>query len=142
MSEHDKNNERIVEFLSRARTIAVVGLSDNPARDSYEVGSYLQAQGYEIIPVNPNAKMILGRVPHQSLCDVEGPVDLVDVFRRSEEVPTIVDDAIAIGAKGIWLQLGIENAAAEQKARAAGLFVISNRCMKVEHMRLLGKVAQ
>lgn len=127
----------ISERLQEARTIAVVGLSDDPARDSHCTASYLQSQGYDIIPVNPNIRMALGRPAVASLHEVTGPVDLVDVFRKSVAVPEIVDDAIAIGAKGVWLESGVTHPESEARARAAGLFTISDRCLMTEHQRLL-----
>ncbi|MBX6394110.1 MAG: CoA-binding protein [Alicyclobacillaceae bacterium] len=135
------SDQELAELLRSARTVAVVGLSDNPARPSYEVASYLQSQGYEIVPVNPTIKQSLGRRSHASLRDIQGPVDIVDVFRRSEEVEAVVDDAIAVGAKAIWLQLGVVNERAAQKAKDAGLTVVMDRCIKVEHRRLLGSQA-
>lgn len=131
------SDREIADFLASVRTIAVVGLSDRPERDSYQVAAYLQSQSYELIPVNPNAHMILGRPARKSLQEVTGGVDLVDVFRKPEAVPGIVEEAISIGAKGIWLQLGVTHPVAEAKAREAGLFVISDRCLMVEHRRLL-----
>jgi predicted CoA-binding protein len=130
-------DSQIGEFLKKTKTIAVAGLSDDPSRDSYRVASYLQSQGYEIIPVNPNVREVLGRRAVASLRDVTKPVDLVDVFRRSGAVPEIVDDAIAIGAKGVWLQSGITHPGAETRASEAGLFAVSDRCLMVEHRRLL-----
>lgn len=130
----------ISDRLREVRTIAIVGLSADPARDSHRVASYLQSQGYEIIPVNPHVRMALGRPAVASLRDVTGPIDLVDVFRRSEAVPEIVDDAIAVGAKGVWLQSGITHPEAEARARAAGLFTVADRCLMVEHRRLLAHV--
>lgn len=130
-------NEQTAEFLSQIKTIAVVGLSDDPGRNSYEVAAYLQSQGYEIVPVNPNVRMVLGRPAKASLRDVQGSALLVDVFRKSEAVSDIIDDAIAIGARGVWLQLGVGDKEAEKRAEDAGLFVMSNRCLMVEHRRLL-----
>ena len=130
-------NEQTAEFLSQIKTIAVVGLSDDPSRNSYEVAAYLQSQGYEIVPVNPNVRMVLGSPAKASLRDVQGSALLVDVFRKSEAVSDIIDDAIAIGAKGVWLQLGVGDKEAEKRAEDAGLFVVSNRCLMVEHRRLL-----
>lgn len=130
-------NEQTAEFLSQIKTIAVVGLSDDPGRNSYEVAAYLQSQGYEIVPVNPNVRMVLGSPAKASLRDVQGSALLVDVFRKSEAVSDIIDDAIAIGAKGVWLQLGVGDKEAEKRAEDAGLFVVSNRCLMVEHRRLL-----
>ena len=130
-------DEDTADFLQSVKTIAVVGLSDDPSKDSYRVASYLQAQGYEVIPVNPFVDTVLGRPAKASLLDIEGPVDLVDVFRKPEEIPAIVADAIAAGARGIWLQAP----GAEELAREKGLFVTSNRCLMVEHRRLLGHSA-
>jgi len=128
----------IRDILTSYRRIAVVGLSDRPDRPSYGVAAYLQQAGYDITPVNPTIEETLGLKAVDSLSDVLQPVEIVDVFRRSEDVPPVVDDAIASGAKVIWLQLGIVNEPAAQRARQAGLTVIQNRCMKVEHARLLG----
>ncbi|OUM89331.1 MAG: CoA-binding protein [Bacillus thermozeamaize] len=130
------SDERMRQVLEDAKRIAVVGLSNKPERDSYQVAKYLQEQGYEIIPVNPTVDEVLGQKAVASLKEIEGEVDIVDVFRRSEEVPAVVDDAIAIGAKAIWLQLGVIHEEAAQKAEAHGLDVIMDRCIKVEHARL------
>lgn len=130
-------DDAIRTLLTTARTIAVVGLSDRPERDSHRVAAYLQAQGYTIIPVNPNVPQVLGQNAYANLRDVPGPVDIVNIFRRSETVPAIVDEAIAIGARAVWMQLGIAHPAAAERARAAGITVISDRCIMVEHRRLL-----
>jgi len=116
-----------------------VGLSHDPTRASHEVAKYLLDHGYEVIPVNPNHQQILGLKCHPDLRSIPGPVDIVDVFQRSERVPGLVDDAIAIGAKTIWMQLGVTHAGAAQKARDAGLEVVMDRCIKTEHSRLSGK---
>lgn len=126
------------DFLQTVKTVAVVGLSGDPSKDSHRVASYLQAQGYEVIPVNPFVGTVLGRPAKASLRDIEGPIDLVDVFRKVEEIPAVVADAIAVGARGIWLQAGLRAPAAEQAARENGLFVASNQCLMAEHRRLLG----
>jgi hypothetical protein len=123
-------------ILAAAKTIAIVGLSDKPDRESYQVADYLQRHGYRIIPVNPAVLEVLGERSYPSLIEVPETIDVVDVFRRAEAVPAIVDEAIAIGAKTIWLQLGIVNKEAEEKARAAGLQFVADRCMKIEHGRL------
>lgn len=123
-------------ILAAAKTIAIVGLSDKPERESYQVADYLQRHGYRIIPVNPAVPEVLGERSYPSLIEVPETIDVVDVFRRAEAVPAIVDEAIAIGAKTIWLQLGIVNKEAEEKARAAGLQFVADRCMKIEHGRL------
>ncbi|MDI3256192.1 MAG: CoA-binding protein [Kyrpidia sp.] len=131
-------DQELSGLLQSAKIIAVVGLSDNPARPSYDVASYLQSQGYEIVPINPRIEQSLGRKSRVSLEDVDGPVDIVDVFRRSEEVDSVVDEAVAAGAKAIWLQLGVVNERAARRAKEAGLTVVMDRCIKVEHRRLLG----
>lgn len=125
------------EILEEARVIAVVGCSDSPSRDSYRIAAYLQRQGYRIIPVNPTIESALGERAYPDLQSVPETVDLVNVFRRPEAVPDVVEDAIASGAPAIWLQLGVGNDAAEERARQAGLDVISDQCIAVE-FRLLG----
>jgi predicted CoA-binding protein len=115
------------------QTIAVVGLSSDPARASYSVARYMQAHGYRIIPVNPHEREVLGERAYPTLRDVPIPVDVVDVFRRPEFVPAIVEDTLAIGASALWLQLGVGHEAAAQRAQAAGLAVVMDRCIKVEH---------
>ncbi len=123
-------------ILKTTKTIAVVGLSDKPDRESYQVAAYLQQQGYRIIPVNPNVTEVLGEKAHPSLRDIAGPVDVVQIFRRSEEVPPIVDDGIAIGAKVVWMQVDVEHEEAARKAERAGLKVIMNACMRSAHRTL------
>ncbi len=128
----------IPQLLKEARAIAVVGLSDKPERPSYDVAEYLMGHGYTIIPVNPNIHEWKGLKAYASLQDIPAgaEVDVVDVFRKSEDVPPVVDEAIKIGAGAVWMQLGIVNEAAAEKARKAGLFVVMDRCMKIEHMKL------
>jgi predicted CoA-binding protein len=126
----------IRDILTASKTVAVVGLSDDPGRASHHVAAYLQEHGYRIIPVNPAVTEVLGERAYASLRDVPGPVDLVDVFRRSEAVPGVVDDAIAVGAKAVWMQEGVVHEAAAAKARAAGLKVVMDRCTLKEHARL------
>lgn len=121
------------EILRKYRTIAVVGLSNNPARPSHGVSSYMKSQGYKIIPVNPGHAEILGEKSYARLEDIPEPVEIVDIFRRSELVPPIVDSAIAIGAKVVWMQQGIQHEEAAAKARAAGLKVVMNTCILKEH---------
>ena len=125
------------EILSQCRTIAVVGLSSNPESDSYGIARYLQQHGYRIIPINPNETEVLGEKAYPSLRAVGEPVEVVGVFRRPEHVPEIVEDAIAVGAKALWLQLGIVQEEAAARARAAGLKVVMDRCMAVEHRRMV-----
>ncbi len=124
-------------ILSEARTIAVVGLSADPERPSHQVASYLQRQGYRIIPVNPTIQEVLGEPSYPDLLSVPEPVDVVDIFRPARYVPEIVEQAIAKGAKVIWMQLGVIHFEAAQRAREAGLLVVMDRCMKIEHQRLL-----
>ena len=126
----------VQRILETTKTIAVVGLSDKPDRDSYQVAAYLQQQGYRIIPVNPRAKEVLGEKAYASLRDVPEPVEVVQIFRRSEEVLPIVEDAIAVGAKVIWMQSGIVNEEAAARAEAAGLKVIMDACMRSAHRTL------
>ncbi len=125
--------EEVRTLLKNARTIAVVGLSDKPDRDSYRVAAYLQSRGYRIIPVNPTLDEVLGEKAYSSLCDVPEEIDVVDIFRKPEAVPEIVDEAIAVGAKVVWMQEGIAHNAAADKARASGLQVVMNKCILKEH---------
>jgi predicted CoA-binding protein len=126
--------EMIRRILAETRTIAVVGLSSQPERAGYYVPAYLQAQGYRILPVNPYLSgTVLGEKPYPDLEAVPVPVDLVLLFRRSEAVPPFVEQAIRIGAKAVWMQLGIVNEPAAERARQAGLEVVMDRCMLVEH---------
>jgi predicted CoA-binding protein len=121
------------KILRSARTIAVVGLSANPRRPSYGVARYLQRAGYRIIPVNPNVSEVLGERAYATLSELPGPVDVVDVFRRSEFAGAVVDEAIAIGAAAVWLQDGVVDEAAGERARAAGLDVVMDDCMMRRH---------
>jgi hypothetical protein len=125
--------EEITEILRSAKTIAVVGLSDKPDRDSHRVAAYLQRAGYRIIPVNPAISETLGVKAVATLREINEPVDVVDIFRKPDAVPPIVDDAIAIGAKVVWMQDGIVHNEAAEKARAAGLRVVMSRCMLRDH---------
>jgi predicted CoA-binding protein len=125
-------------ILKETRTIAVVGLSADWYRPSYFAAKYMQEHGYRVIPVNPKYQSILGEKCYRSLRDIPEPVDLVDVFRKTQDVGPIADDAIAIRAKVLWQQLGVKNAAAAEKARAAGLDAVMDRCVKIEHGRLFG----
>jgi len=129
----EANIERI---LREARTVAVVGLSPRPERPSYGVASYLQQQGYRIIPVNPTVDQVLGERSYPDLKSVPERIDVVDIFRRSEEVPAVVEEAIQVGARVIWMQEGVINEAAAARAREAGLEVVMDRCMLKEHQRL------
>jgi uncharacterized protein len=127
------HSDPIFELLRTARTIAVVGLSDNPLRPSHGVAAYLQSQGYRIIPVNPEIKASLGEKAYPSLPDVPQKIDLVDIFRRPEFVEEIVDQAIQLKVPAVWMQEEIVHEKAAQKARAAGIFVVMDRCILVEH---------
>ncbi len=127
--------EEVRQLLTSSRTIAVVGLSDKPDRDSYHVAQYLQQQGYRIIPVNPAVTSVLGEKAYARLEDVPEKIDVVDVFRKPEAVPEIVASAIAVGAKAVWMQLGIAHNAAAEMARKAGLRVVMNKCLLIEHRR-------
>jgi hypothetical protein len=125
----------IRDILTKYKTIAVVGLSSNPVRPSYGVTEYMQGSGYQIIPVNPNETDVLGEPSYASLEEVPQRIEIVDIFRRPEEVPPVVDAAIRAGAKVIWMQQGIANEAAAEKARAAGLTVVMDACILVEHKK-------
>lgn len=134
------SENEIRDLLQQPRTIAVVGLSDKPHRDSNGVARLMQRLGHRIIPVNPQLSApVLGEQPYASLRDVAVPVDIVDIFRRSEYVPEIVEDAIAIGAKVIWMQLGVIHREAAARAKAAGLGVVMDRCLAIEYRRLIRK---
>jgi predicted CoA-binding protein len=121
----------ICDILDQYRTIAVVGLSPKPERDSHKVARFLQGQGYRIIPVNPGQKEILGERSYPALTDIPGPVEIVDVFRRSEAVAAVAEEGIQIGAKVFWMQLGIRHEEASEKLRGAGIEVIMDQCIKV-----------
>jgi len=125
-------------ILSHNRVIAVVGLSADWFRPSYFAAKYLQEHGYTVIPVNPRHAEVLGQKCYRSLRDIPGKVDLVDCFRKTADIMPICDDAIAIGARVLWQQLGVKNEAAAAKARAAGLDAVMDRCVKIEHGRLFG----
>jgi uncharacterized protein len=126
----------IAQLLREAKTIAVVGLSSDVFRPSHGVATYMQEHGYRIIPVNPKEAEILGEKCYADLAGIPVPVDIVDIFRRSEFVPELVTEAIRIGAKAVWMQEGVEHAEAAAKARAAGLIVVEDRCILKEHRRL------
>ncbi len=131
-------NENIPEILKKYRNIAVVGLSDKPFRDSYIVASFMKSHGYRIFPVNPTLNEVLGEKAYPSLLDIPEPVELVDIFRRPEFVDEIVEQAIQIGAKAVWMQLGVVNEAAARKALEAGLEVVMDRCWKIEYQKHFG----
>ncbi len=122
----------LTEFL----TVAIVGMSSEPDRPSFRVGAYLREQGYKVIPVNPWATSVMGEICYPHLAAVPDQVETVDVFRQGEALPAIVEDAIAIGAKAVWMQEGVVNEAAAERARRAGLLVVMDKCMRKEHMKL------
>jgi len=124
------------KILNEYRTVAVVGASPDPERPSHIVASYLSEHGYNVIPVNPQAKQILGETCYPDLSSIPESVEVVDIFRRSEEVMPIVDEAIKIGAKAVWMQEGVTNEKVASKARDAGLLVVMDKCMRKEHLRL------
>jgi predicted CoA-binding protein len=127
--------DEIGELLKRTKTIAVVGLSDSPLRPSYGVSAYMQSHGYKIIPVNPSIKGALGEKAVASLGEIEEKIDMVDVFRRSEYVPELVDEAIRLKVPAIWLQEDVIHEEAAEKARKAGIFVVMDKCILKEHRR-------
>ncbi len=129
-------DNEIKNILENSKTVAVVGLSDKPYRPSQGVALYLQEQGYRIIPVNPHIDKALGEKSYASLKDISESIDVVDIFRKSEAVGPIVDEAIEVGAKAIWMQEGVLNEEAAQKAREAGLNVVMNKCMMKEHEKI------
>jgi uncharacterized protein len=127
--------DEIGELLKRSKTIAVVGLSDDPLRPSYGVSAYMQTQGYRIVPVNPEIRGSLGEKALASLADVREKIDIVDVFRRPQFVPDLVDEAIRLKLPALWLQEGVIHEEAAEKARKAGIFVVMDRCILKEHRR-------
>ncbi len=133
--EAKSSADPIAEILKKSKTIAVVGLSSDPMRPSFGVTEYMQGEGYRIIPVNPNEREVLGEKSYARLEDVPERIEIVNVFRRAEEVPAVVESAIRIGAKAVWMQSGIVNEAAAERARAAGLVVIEDACIFVEHKK-------
>jgi predicted CoA-binding protein len=130
----------IQKIFAYARTIAIVGLSPNRLRPSFFVGGYLQYRGFKIVPVNPTADEILGERSYPSLTEIPFKVDVVDVFRAPEAAPAIADEAIKIGARALWLQFGVVSPEAAARAKAAGLDVVMDRCMKIEHGRYFGEM--
>lgn len=136
MPDSNPATEEITEILTTSRTIAVVGLSDNPEKDSNRVARYLIEKGYTVIPVNPGKKEILGRTCYPDLFAIPEKIDVVDIFRPVDAIPPIVDEAIQIGAKVVWMQLGLAHPESAEKARKAGLKVIQSKCIKVEHSKI------
>jgi len=132
------DDETLRTILEKYRVVAVVGCSRDPRKDAHTVPKYLQENGYRVIPVNPFAEELLGERAYPNLKEIPERIEIVNIFRPSEEVERVVDDALATEAKVIWMQLGIENARAAEKAEKAGLQVVMNRCIMIEHSRLLG----
>ena len=130
----------IQHLLTSARTIAIVGLSNNPLRASHFVGFYLLRHGYHVIPVNPREAEVLGQRAVGSLSDIDEPIDIVNVFREPSVVPLLAGEAAAVGAKALWLQFGVIHAAGAAQAHDAGLAVVMDRCLKIEHARYLGRM--
>jgi uncharacterized protein len=136
-SERILSNDALREILTNARVIAVLGMSDDPYRPSYQIGKYLKRAGYTVYPVNPTLEQIDGDIVYPSLKAVPETIDIVNIFRRPEFLPRIVDDVIAAGGKFIWAQLGIANEEAARKAAAAGIPMVMNNCIKVTHAYLM-----
>jgi uncharacterized protein len=136
MPDNNPVNDEIVEIINNSKTIAIVGLSDNPERDSFKVGKYMQNNGYTVIPVNPVKDEILGEKSYASLKDIPVKVDIVDIFRKMEFIPEVVDEAIEIKAETVWMQLGLAHHVSAEKARKAGLKVVQSKCLKVEHAKM------
>jgi len=137
-TEFDLPPRERMRILEQYRRIAMVGLSANPYRPSYFAAVYMLSHGYDVIPVNPREQEILGRQCYPSLAAVPHPVEIVDIFRDPSAVPAIVEEAIAAGARVVWMQLGVIHEAAAARARAAGLEVVMDRCVKIEHARFFG----
>ena len=136
------SSDPIADILKSSQTVAVVGLSSNPMRPSNQVASYLKAAGYRIMPVNPNEREVFGERSYPRLEDVPVKIDIVDIFRKPEDVPPAVDGAIRIGARVVWMQLGIEHAEAAEKARQAGLVVVMDACALIEHRRRAREISK
>ncbi|MDA1329865.1 MAG: CoA-binding protein [Chloroflexi bacterium] len=135
MTINDSNELR--SMLSEAKVIAVVGHSDKPHRTSYSIADYLRRAGYKVYPVNPTVDEINGEKSYASLADIPEPIDIVDVFRRAEHLEAVVEEAAKVNAKAVWGQLGVASQEAEDKAAEAGLDLVMNRCIKVDHANLL-----
>ncbi|MBN2242477.1 MAG: CoA-binding protein [Acidobacteria bacterium] len=136
LPESNPLDDEIRAVLENSKTIAVVGLSDNPQRESHKVAEYMKGQGYTIIPVNPAKTEILGEKSYPDLASIPVPVDIVDIFRNIDAVPGVVDEAIGIRAKVVWMQLGLAHNASARKAEEAGLAAVQSKCLKVEHQKL------
>jgi predicted CoA-binding protein len=136
LAEYNPPSEEVKGVLEKHKTVAIVGLSPKPERDSHKVGRYLKEHGYRIVPVNPGQKTILGERCYSNLRAIPFPVDIVDIFRRSEHIPPVVEEAVAIGAKVVWMQSGIVHHQAAARAHEAGLGVIMDKCIKIEHVNM------
>jgi predicted CoA-binding protein len=134
--EYNPPSEEIKAILEKYKTVAIVGLSPKPERDSYKVAKYLKENHYRIVPVNPGQKEILGEKCYPNLKAIPFPIDVVDIFRKPEAISPVVDDGIEIGAKVVWMQLGLAHNQAADKARKAGLEVVMNKCIKIEHVNM------
>lgn len=134
--EYNPPSEKIKAILEKYKEVAIVGLSPKPERDSHKVAKYLKENGYRIVPVNPGQKEILGERCYPNLKAIPFLVEVVDIFRKPEAIPPVVDDAIEIGAKVVWMQIGLAHNQAADKARKAGLEVVMNKCIKIEHMSM------
>jgi predicted CoA-binding protein len=130
----------IDRILEESKIVAVIGMSKNPEKEAYQIPAYLKEQGYRVIPVNPTAEEILGEKSYRRLKDVPGKIDIVDVFRPSEDIPNYIDDVIEKKPKVFWLQLGIHHPEAERRVAEHGIIVVHNKCMKIEHQRLKSKL--
>nr|HID60002.1 CoA-binding protein [Desulfobacterales bacterium] len=137
MPQYNPTSREIKAILEKHKTVAIVGLSPKPQRDSHRVAKYLKENGYRIVPVNPGQKEILGEKCYPNLKAIPFPIEIVDIFRKPEAIPPIVDDAIELGARVVWMQLGLAHNQAADKARNAGLKVVMNRCIKIEHANML-----
>lgn len=131
-------DNQIKALIARSKTIAVIGLSPDSTKPSYEVANYLQAHGYKIVPVRPDTDQILGEKAYGSLAEIPFPIDIVDIFRRVEFIPEVVDEAIQVKAKAVWMQLGLKEDQAAKKAVERGLDVVMDRCLLIDHKRLFG----
>ena len=131
------NDTDIKKLLTETKTIAVIGASSKPWRDSGEIASFLQQKGYTVFPVNPKYKDVRGMKCYPDLKSIPDPIDMVDIFRNSNEVGPVVDEAVAVGAKSVWMQLGVINESAAAKAEQAGLAVVMDRCIAIEHRALM-----
>lgn len=136
LPETNAADPEVLEILKKSKTVAVVGVSHKEERDSHRVARYLKEHGYKVIPVNPKYKEVLGETCYPDLKAVPEPIDVVDIFRNVEAIPGIVDEAIAVKAGSVWMQLGLAHNQSADKARAAGLSVVMNKCIKIEHQRL------